>query len=263
VSRYIVKLGGHALDSLHPSSPLLASLASDVRDLCAAGGHVVIVHGGGPQITELLEASGIVTQFHDGLRVTDEETMRYVAMALSHVNLHLVAALVHNGLACVGLSGADNGLLRAEPVGPPWGRIGLAPKVDAELIANLWRDGLTPIVNPVALDAAGELVNCNGDVAAGALAAALDAELLVLLSDVDQLRADPNKPASALDVVSGEDVRRLVDSGAAREGMRPKMLAALDALGGGARSVLLANGTREHALRDGLARTIPTTEVVR
>ena len=142
MSRYVVKLGGNALDSLRPSSPLLASLASDVRDLCATGGYVVVVHGGGPQITELLDASGIVTQFHDGLRVTDEQTMKYVAMALSHVNLHLVAALVHNGLACVGLSGADNGLLRAEPVGPPWGRIGLAPKVDIELIVNLWRDGL-------------------------------------------------------------------------------------------------------------------------
>lgn len=258
-----MKLGGHALDSLRPTSSLLVALAHDVLELQAAGDHVAIVHGGGPQITELLEASGRVTQFHDGLRITDEETMEYVAMALSRVNLHLVAALVHHGLASVGFSGVDNGLLRAESVGPPWGRIGAAPKVDGALITNVWRDGLTPIVSPVALDAAGELVNCNGDVAAGALAAALDAELLVLLSDVDQLRADPSNAASALDVVSGEDVRRLVDSGAAREGMRPKMLAALDALEGGARSVLLANGTREHALRDGLARSIPTTEVVR
>ncbi len=263
MSRYVVKLGGHALDSLQPTSPLLTALASDLLELRAEGAHVVIVHGGGPQITDLLEATGRVTQIHEGLRITDEETMEYVAMALSRVNLHLVAALVHSGLACLGLSGVDNGLLRAEPIGPPWGRVGAAPKVDGELIVNVWRDGLTPIVNPLALDAAGELVNCNGDVAAGALAAALDAELLVLLSDVDQLRADPSAPASALDVVSGEDVRRLIDSGAAREGMRPKMLAALDALEGGARSVLLANGTRAHALRDGLARSIPTTEVVR
>jgi acetylglutamate kinase len=184
-------------------------------------------------------------------------------MALSRVNLHLVAALVQSGLSCIGLSGVDNGLLRAEAVGAPWGRIGAAPKVDAELIVNVWGNTLTPVVSPVALDHAGELVNCNADVAAGALAGALDAELLVLLSDVDQLRADPSDESSALDVVSGEDVRRLVDSGAAREGMRPKMLAALDALEGGARRVLLANGTREHALRDALEGSISTTEVVR
>ncbi|MGA7834749.1 MAG: acetylglutamate kinase [Acidimicrobiales bacterium] len=263
MSRYVVKLGGNALDSLSPTSPVIAALARDVRDLRAEGRDVVVVHGGGPQITRLLEETGRVAQFHEGLRVTDEETMEYVAMALSRVNLHLVAALVHAGLTCVGLSGVDNSLLCAEPVGPPWGRIGVAPKVDAMLISTLWRAGLTPVVNPVATDSSGELVNCNADVAAGALAAALDAELLVLLSDVDQLRSDPTDASSALSAVSGEDVRRLVESGAAREGMRPKMIAALDALEGGACTVLLANGTREHALRDALAGTIPTTEVVR
>ncbi len=262
MSRIVVKLGGHALDSLSPRSSLLAALAEDVGALRAKGVDVVIVHGGGPQITELLEATGHVTRFHDGLRVTDEETMEYVAMALGRVNLYLVAALVHAGLSCVGLSGVDNGLLRAEAVGEPWGRIGAAPKVDGELIVNVWGDALTPIVSPVATDHAGELVNCNADVAAGALAGALDAELLILLSDVDQLRSDPNDESSVLESVGGEEVRRLVDSGAAREGMRPKMLAALDALDGGAHRVLLANGTREHALRDALARTIPTTEVV-
>jgi acetylglutamate kinase len=104
-------------------------------------------------------------------------------------------------------------------------------------------------------------LNCNADVAAGALAGALDAEVLVLLSDVDQLRRDPADAASAIDAVSAEQVRALLDSGAAREGMRPKMVAALEALGSGARRVILANGTRPHALRDALAGTIPTTEV--
>jgi acetylglutamate kinase len=261
--RYVVKLGGHALDSLSPSSPILVALADDVLALRASGIDVLIVHGGGPQITELLEATGRVTQFHEGLRVTDEETMEYVAMALSRVNVHLVAALVQAGLSCLGLSGVDNGLLRADAVGAPWGRIGAAPKVDGDVIVSLWREGLTPIVSPVALDHAGDLVNCNADVAAGALAGAVDAELLVLLSDIDQLRADPNDETSALATVGVDQVRQLVDSGAAREGMRPKMLAALDALDGGAQTVLLANGTREHALRDALARRIPTTEVAR
>lgn len=263
MSRYVVKVGGHALDSLRPTSPLLIALAEDVRALRAKHIDVVIVHGGGPQIAELLDAVGLVGEFRDGLRVTDEATMEYVAMALARVNLHLVAALVQAGLTCVGLSGVDNGLLRAEPVGPPWGRIGAAPTIDGALLVNVWRDDLTPVVSPVALDHAGELVNCNADVAAGALAGALDAELLVLLSDIDQLRRDPSDPGSALVAVSGEEVRHLVESGAARDGMRPKMLAALDALNGGASRVLLANGTREHALRDALDHAIPTTEVLR
>ena len=98
--------------------------------------------------------------------------------------------------------------------------------------------------------------------AAGALAGALDAEVLVLLSDVDQLRRDPDDPASALARIDANEVRALMASGAAREGMRPKMTAALDALDAGARRVLLANGTRPHALRDALAGSIPTTEVL-
>jgi acetylglutamate kinase len=161
----------------------------------------------------------------------------------------------------VGLSGADGATLRAQPVGDRWGRIGASPKVDPDAVRALWAAQLTPVFLPLALDDDGGLLNCNADVAAGALAGALDAEVLVLLSDVDQLRRDPADAASAIDAVSAEQVRALLDSGAAREGMRPKMVAALEALGSGARRVILANGTRPHALRDALAGTIPTTEV--
>jgi acetylglutamate kinase len=118
------------------------------------------------------------------------------------------------------------------------------------------------VLCPVAVDDEGGLVNCNADVAAGALAGTLDADVLVLLSDVDQLRRDPEDVATSLASVSGGDVRAMLASGAVREGMRPKMTAALDALDAGARRVLLANGTRPHALRDALAGAIPTTEVL-
>jgi len=146
-------------------------------------------------------------------------------------------------------------------VGGYWGRISSSPKVDTEVIAALWAEHLTPIISPLAVDDGGELVNCNADVAAGALAGALDAKVLVLLSDVDQLLADPQDPESALRSVSREDVRAMLASGAAREGMRPKMMAALEAIDAGARRVLLANGTRPHALRDALAGAVATTEV--
>lgn len=262
MTNYVVKIGGHALDSLRPDADVLQSLANDVATLRQGSTNVVIVHGGGPQISTLLDAVGIASRFHDGLRITDDATMEYVAMALSIVNLRLVTAFNHAGLASVGLSGADGAMLRASAMGEPWGRSGAAPKVDASVIRSMWAQGLTPVVSSVAVDEVGELVNCNADSAAGALAAALDATALILLSDVDQLRADPLDPTTALSVVSGDEVRRLIDEGAVREGMRPKMLAALDALEGGAQRVVLANGTQPHALRGVLDGSFATTEVL-
>lgn len=256
---YVVKLGGHALDSLSVTSPVLVALASDVAQLPS---DAVVVHGGGPQIAALLDSVAQTSRFFEGLRVTDEVTMEYVAMALAQVNTHLVAALSQGGLPCVGLSGVDGATLRAQAVGEPWGRIATSPKVDPDILLALWARDVTPVLSPVALDDEGGLLNCNADAVAGAVAGALDAEVLVLLSDVDQLRRDPDDPSSSLARVEADDVRAMLESGAAREGMRPKMAAALDALDAGARRVLLANGTRPHALRDALAGAIPTTEVV-
>lgn len=262
MTSYVVKIGGHVLDSLDPGSEVLRALASDVASLRRSSTSVVIVHGGGPQITSLLEAVGLPSHFLEGLRVTDDATMEYVAMALSMVNVRLVAAFNAAGLPSIGLSGADDSMFRATALGAPWGRAGALPKVDATIIATSWANGLTPVVSSVAVDESGHLVNCNADSAAGALAAALDATALILLSDVDQLRADPRDESSALSSVTRSDVRRLIDEGAARDGMRPKMTAALDALEGGAQRVVLANGTVAHALRRALDGTIATTEVL-
>jgi acetylglutamate kinase len=262
VKSFVVKLGGHALDSLEAGSEVLIALAQDVAALRRDGAHVLVVHGGGPQIHSLLDSVGLVSRFHDGLRVTDDATMEYVAMGLSQVNVHVVAALNAAGLASVGLSGVDHSTLRASALGEPWGRAGAAPKVDVDLVQLLWGHGLTPVISPLAVDETGNLVNCNADSVAGALAGALDAVALVLLSDVDQLRRDALDASSALERVTGEDVQRLIDEGAIKEGMRPKMTAALDAIHGGAHRVLVGNGTTPHALRDVLAGTIKSTEVV-
>jgi acetylglutamate kinase len=259
---FIIKIGGHALDSLEPGADVLVALAEDVSSLRSEDTNVVIVHGGGPQIQALLDAVDLPSHFHDGLRVTDEVTMEYVAMGLSQVNVHLVAALNAAGLASVGLSGADHSTLRATALGEPWGRAGSSPKVDVDLVQLLWGHGLTPVLSPLAVDEMGQLVNCNADAVAGALAGALDATALILLSDVDQLRGDALDESSALSLVNEAEVRRLIDEGVVKDGMRPKMIAALDAIHGGAHRVLLANGTRPHALRDVLAGTIKSTEVM-
>jgi acetylglutamate kinase len=263
VSSVVVKLGGHALDSLDPTSAVLQDLAADVADLHQSGINVVIVHGGGPQIATLLSSTGIKSRFHEGLRITDDLTMSYVTMALCEVNTRIVAALNTAGLASVGVSGADDSLLLSSSLGEPWMRAGSTPKVRYEFLESLWNQALTPVMSSVAIDADGRLLNCNADTAAGAVAAALGASVLLLLSDIDQLRSNPDDPSTAVATASSQQVRDLVESGAARDGMRPKMAAALDALDGGAVRILMANGTRRHALRDALAGSIPTTEVVR
>lgn len=263
MNRVVVKLGGHALDSLDPRSPVLLDLAQDVERLRAGGTDVVVVHGGGPQIAELLSNVGLESRFQDGLRITNTLTMSYVAMALSRVNLLISAALNQAGLICVGLSGADAKVFSATSLGEPWDRAAGTPKVRSDILTTLWASGVTPVVSSIAVDDDGQLINCNADAAAGALASALDASALVLLSDIDQLRSDPDDSTTGLTRATSERVRQLIDSGAAREGMRPKMLAALDALEGGAQRILMANGTRAHALRDVLNGTVPTTEVVR
>ena len=258
----VVKLGGHAIDALAPDSAVLVDLAHDVAALVSDGTKVVVVHGGGPQIGALLSTVGIESRFDEGLRVTGPETMGYVAMALGHVNLQVVAALNRAGLSSIGLSGADGSVVRATSLGPVWDRAGGDVKVQGDVLAAIWASGLTPVLNSVAVDDDGGLLNCNADTVAGAVAAALGATTLVLLSDVDQLRADLADGDSALATVTSAEVLELIDAGAVRDGMRPKMTAALDALAGGARTVVLANGARRHALRDTLARAIPTTEVV-
>ena len=259
----VVKLGGHALDALGPAAPVLVDLASDVAQLRSEGNDVAVVHGGGPQINALLASVGVESRFHEGLRVTDARTMDYVAMALGHVNVAIVAALNQAGLRSVGLSGADASMLVATSLGEPWDRAGSAVKVDVEVIRATWREGYTPVISSLALDADGERLNCNADTVAGAICAALDPGARVLWSDIDQLRRDVDAVATALDTVTAGEVRELIRTGAARDGMIPKMIAALDALDAGAERVLLANGTRSHALGQALRGAIPTTEVLR
>lgn len=256
----VVKLGGHALDRLDSGSPVLLDVAADIRELSARGDRVVLVHGGGPQIAELLARRGVESSFVDGLRVTTDEVMEVVADALTGVNFQLVASLNACGLTAVGLSGLDGGLCRATPAGPPWGRVALEPVIDERVARLLVDEGITPVVSSVVADGHGGALNCNADTMAGALAAAFGSEL-ILLSDVDQVRRDPDDAESVIATLSRHSAQELLASGSARDGMRPKLSAALDALDGGAPRVRLANGRRPHALRDVLNGAVASTEV--
>ena len=259
--RLVVKVGGHSLDNLESTSATLMDLAFDVGQLRAGGTEVVIVHGGGPQIAELLARVGEKSDFVDGHRVTSAQTMELVVMALSKVNVMVTAALNQAGLRAVGLCGVDDSLLSATAKGPVWDRAGTGPRVHADIVTALWSLGVTAVISPIAVDDRGGLLNVNADTVAGSLASALDADALVLLSDVDQLLADPVDPSSGFADVRADALRDVVARGAVKDGMLPKAQAALEALEGGARRVVIANGVRPHALRDSVSGAIPTTEV--
>lgn len=261
MSTVVVKLGGHALDASRDASVLLDALADDLVALQGAGHMVALVHGGGPQINELVASRGIETTFVDGLRVTTDVILQCVVMGLSFVNATLVAELVKRGIPAVGLHGASLGLLTCAQRSNTLGAVGLNPVANATLLELLFERGVVPVIAPYASDAEGRLVNCNADAAAGAIASALRAQCLLLLSDIDQVRLDPSDPNSAVAELSSVEARELLASGAAKDGMRPKVESALQAIDCGAARVVIGNGSHPHSVRNVLARTVPVTEV--
>ncbi len=263
MTRYvIVKVGGHALDAASDLAVAMDHLAADLKALMRDGYVPVVVHGAGPQITALSQSLGLTSTFVKGLRVTSEEMMSVVAMALSVVNLSLVGALNSRGVEAQGLAGPDRSLLTATPRGPRWGRAGGDVHVRTDVIEELGV-GVVGVVNPVAVDRFGQLLNCNADEVAGALSGALGAEALVLLSDVDQLRLDPDDPSTAVGSVTRAEVATLIARGAIRDGMEPKVAAALCAVDAGARRVVIANGARPNALVAALSDEGLFTEVTK
>lgn len=258
----VVKLGGHALEATSDASLLLDGLADDLLALRAANEAVALVHGGGPQINELVASQGIETTFVDGLRVTTDAILRCVIMGLSYVNATLVAELVKRGVPAVGVHGASKGLLRCAQRSNTLGAVGLDPVANVDVLELLISNGMIPIVAPYASDGEGRLVNCNADAAAGAIASALRADTLLLLSDVDQVRLDPADPSSAVSEMTSAEARQLLASGAAKDGMKPKVESALHAIDRGAARVVIGNGSHPHSVRDVLARSVPVTEVI-
>ncbi len=259
MSTVVVKVGGHSLESDSQIDAVLDSLAPDLLAIRSRGEHVVLVHGGGPQILQLLSALGIESKFVDGLRVSDRATVNVVAMALGQINARLVAGLNARGVSASGLAGPDGEAVRAVASGGPLEFVGEKLDVNANVVSDRLRHGVV-VLNPIATDGAGQLLNCNGDEAAGAVAAAMNAVALVLLSDVDQVRTDPSDPATAVAHLTRAEAMALMASGAIRDGMRPKVAAALTALAAGASRVVIANA--EQSLLKVLDGAAPCTQVV-
>lgn len=247
---FVIKYGGHAM-----VDPALAdSFARDVVLMKFVGLNPVVVHGGGPQIDDLLRTMGVVSERIDGLRVTDERTMEIVEMVLGgKINQEIVSLICQHGGHAVGLSGKDDGFILADKVDQMRtkagrlvdpGRVGAVREVRPRIIQQLVQSGFIPVVAPVAVDDQGRSLNVNADTIAGAVAAALQAEKLVLMTDIEGIRGREGRVVSSL---SPSEIESLIDEGIIEGGMIPKVRCGLDALARGVEKVHVIDGRMRHA----------------
>jgi acetylglutamate kinase len=241
----VVKYGGNAM-----TDPALAeSFAADVVLLRSVGIHVVVVHGGGPQIGELMDKLGKVPEFRDGLRVTDAETLDIARMVLvGKVNREIVAAINVHGPLAVGLSGEDAGLIEAHRRDPALGFVGNVARVNPAIVEGLLAEDLIPVVSTIGADLSGQAYNINADAVAGALAGALGAEKVIYLTDIAGLLRDVDDASSLITTTHTAEISQLVAAGVLSGGMIPKIEACLTALDAGVPSAHLLDGRVPHVV---------------
>ena len=241
----VVKYGGNAIED----EGSLALFAQDVALMRSVGLQPVVVHGGGPQIGDLMERLGKTPEFRDGLRVTDAETLDIARMVLvGKVNRDIVGAINVHAPIAVGLSGEDAGLLRATIRNSDLGFVGDVEAVDASIIRKLLAQDLIPVIATIASDRAGQAYNINADTAAAEIAAALLAEKLVYLTNVKGLLADIGNPESLLTQVTVGEIDSMISSGALTGGMIPKIEACVTAVRNGVTRAHILDGRVPHAL---------------
>lgn len=242
----VVKYGGNAMIS----DELRSAVMSDIVLLTLVGIRVVVVHGGGPEISEMLKKLNHDSRFVDGLRYTDEVTMDVVQSVLcGKVNKNLVAQLNRLGGRAVGLCGIDGQLFQAEQLDKKYGLVGRVVAVDPQPVVNAMTSGYIPVVSTVAQGVDADCVyNINADTAAAKLAVALKAEKLILLTDVRGLLKDPDNEESLIRSVEVLEIPQLISSGLVSGGMIPKMECCVDALNGGVGSIHLLDGRIPHSL---------------
>jgi acetylglutamate kinase len=251
---FVIKYGGHAMSD----EKLKKSFALDVIMLKSLGINAVIVHGGGPQINETLKRYGIVSEFVRGMRVTDAETMSVVEMVLvGQVNTEVVGYLNQHGGRAVGLSGKDGTLLLSnkllQEIGTEGGGIekvdigyvGDVVRVNTDLIKTLENGRYIPVIAPVGVGPEGESYNINADLVAGRIAAALNAEKLILLTDIEGVK---DKSGTLLGSIAVADMHRLIEDEAITGGMIPKVVCCADALREGVKKAHIIDGRVEHAV---------------
>jgi len=237
----VIKLGGHAMGS----DAAMQSFARDIVLMSHVGVNPVIVHGGGPMINATLKAQGVVSDFVNGKRVTDARTVEVVEMVLSGlVGKRIVSALQTVGGQAVGISGKDARLMVCEQTDPALGYVGTPVEMNPGFLERLKDSKTIPVIAPIGMGRAGETYNVNGDTAAGAIAAALKADRLLLLTDVAGVK---DADGHVISEITPDAIRDLTDAGVITGGMIPKTETALAAMAGGVRAVVILDGRAPNA----------------
>ena len=237
----VIKLGGHAMGS----DTAMETFARDVVLMRQVGINPVVVHGGGPMINTMLEKLQIASKFVNGKRVTDAATMEVVEMVLSgRVNKRIVQAINAQGGRAVGLSGKDANLITCDQTDPALGLVGTPADVDTSVLKTLFDSDMIPVIAPLGSGRNGETFNINGDTVAGAVAAALCADRLLLLTDVSGVK---NAEGDVLTELSADHIRQLTHDRVITGGMIPKTETALAAIDSGVRAVVILDGRAPNA----------------
>ena len=241
----VVKYGGNAM----VDDTLAQQFAEDVVLLHAVGLKPVVVHGGGPQIGDLMARLGKVSEFRDGLRVTDAETLDIARMVLEgKISSESVAGINRHGPLAVGLSGGDASLIQASARHPDLGFVGDVAAVNPAIVERLLAEDLIPVISTIGHDPAGQAYNINADTGAGAIAEALGARKVIYLTDVEGLRRDADDPATLVGRISATELQQMVEDGLLTGGMIPKIAACIHATQNGVTSAHILDGRRPHVL---------------
>ena len=241
----VVKYGGNAM----VDEDLKQAVMSDVVLLQLIGIKVVFVHGGGPEISDMLKKIGKKSEFVDGLRVTDEETMDIVQMVLAgRVNKQLVTLIERIGGHAIGLCGLDGGMIRAEPLNEKLGFVGEITNINVKPILDVLDAGYIPVISTIGHDSEGRIYNINADTAAARIAGALGAESMITMTDIVGLLRDKNDPSTLISTVSVSEAPELIQDGVIQGGMIPKVDCCIDAIRRGVKRVFIIDGRVPHAI---------------
>ena len=228
---------------------LREQVMEDMVLLHLIGVKAVLVHGGGPEISELMSKLGKTAEFVDGLRVTDKETVDIVQMVLAgKINKTLVSLLQTKGGRAVGISGLDGRLIECEQKDPRLGYVGSVSKINIEPVTDLLEKGYIPVISTIGCDAAGNTYNINGDTAAAYIAGALGAKRLIMLTDIAGVLMDKDDPSTLIPQLTVVEARQLLDKKIIAGGMIPKVECCVTALMRGVRKVIITDGRVPHSI---------------
>lgn len=241
----VIKYGGNAMIN----DELKDAVMGDIVLLSLIGIKVVLVHGGGPEITQMLKQLGKETQFVNGLRVTDKETVDIVQMVLAgKVNKNLVNLLHHKGGKAIGLCGIDGHMIEAEMLNPELGYVGEITNVNVEPVTDVLEKGYIPVISTVGCDKEGNVYNINADTAAAKIAGILGAESLISMTDIEGILRDKDDPSTLISKIYVDEAPALVEDGVISGGMIPKVECCIDAINSGVRKVFIIDGRIPHSI---------------